>query len=210
MTTRDAFKKVIYNGKLMDKKGRAFIQAAEEKLGYNLTIVQGNYNPGGVAQSAGTHDGGGVFDLAAWDWENKLRVIKDLGGWGWYRATVPGLWNEHIHFGITNHGTLSKGAQNQQKAYYAKRNGLVSNLMDNSYRAPGNPIFKYPVKPTPPPPTNVSKARDEIVEALHAAGEAKALLMAVPKSRTVVWDRIEELSATRQELRQLLKSLPKR
>lgn len=209
----DAFEKVWYHGKLMDKKGRAFIQACEDKLGYELTITQGNYNPGGVEASAGTHDGGGVFDLAAWDYERKLRVIKDLGGWGWYRAPIAGLWGPHIHFGIINHGTLSRGAANQQAAYFAKRSGLVSNLYDNSYRAPGNPIFKYPPKAKPKPKpklTNVAKARNELVASLHELGQARALLMKAPKERIKVHANIRRLEVQIDNIEDILHRLPKK
>lgn len=206
----DAFERVVYHDRLMDKKGKAFIQACEEKLGYELTITQGNYNPGGVAASAGTHDGGGVFDLPSWDHQHKLKVIKDLGGWGWLRRAIPGLWGEHIHFGITNHGTLSAGARSQQVAYFARRNGLKSNLRDNSYRAEPVPIFKYPVKPKPPPPTNVSMARDDLVQALHELNDAEAKLSNAPKSRKAVWAQIEEFQQAQKKLRRILEALPKR
>lgn len=208
----NAFKWTVYHGKRMDEKGKAFIQAAEQKLGYELTITQGNYNPGGVVASAGTHDGGGVFDLASWDHQRKLRVIKDLGGWGWLRSKIPGLWGEHIHFGITNHGTLSRGAQVQQKAYFAGRSGLRSNLRDNSYRAKPVPIFKYPVKEVPrvPPPNNVTRARDELVEALHALNDAEAKLSNAPRTRVVVWNQLQELQEAQTKVRSILKILPKR
>jgi hypothetical protein len=32
-----------------------------------------------------THVEGRAVDLAPWDWQNKLRVLKDLGFVAWYR-----------------------------------------------------------------------------------------------------------------------------
>lgn len=208
----DAFEKVIYNGKLMDKKTRAFVQACEEALGYPLTITQGCYSGGAVSQSGNTHNGGGVLDLPAWDWESKLRVIKDLGGWGWYRPTVYGLWNEHIHFGITNHGNLDPSAQRQQVAYFNRKNGLVSNLPDLSYRAKPVPIFQYPPKkPVKPMPrlSRKQKSINALVEGIHSLGEARALLAGAPATRPRLQAKAREIGVEIRDLREILVELKK-
>ena len=84
------FERVVYNGALMDEKTKAFVQAMEAKLGYPLTIVQGCYNRGGVSASAGTHDLGGVVDLVPWDFENKVKVARELGAFAWHRLPMSG------------------------------------------------------------------------------------------------------------------------
>ena len=146
----------IYHGKLMDYETAAFIMAAEARLGYDLTIVQGCYNPGGVKASAGTHDGGGVFDLAPWDWQRKVRVCRELGAAAWHRTAIPGLWGEHIHVVIRNHPTLSLAAAQQQHYFDQKprKNGLAGEAVDpDQYptKFPA-PTFRYPPK-APASPT---------------------------------------------------------
>jgi len=145
----------IYHGKLMDYQTAAVIMAAEAQLGYSLTIVQGCYNAGGVAASAGTHDGGGVFDLAPWDWERKVHVLRSLGCAAWHRTAIRGLWSEHIHVVVRNHPTLSPAAR-QQQTYFDKkprRNGLAGEAVDpDQYPGRPTPTFHYPPK-TPVIPT---------------------------------------------------------
>src|SRR5690242_16571567 len=56
------------NGQTIDQLTNYALFAAERRLGFKpgaLTVVQGSYNGGSsaVAQSAGTHDGGGAVDL---------------------------------------------------------------------------------------------------------------------------------------------------
>jgi hypothetical protein len=210
----DAFDKVIFRGRLMDKKTQAFLEAMEAELGYELTVVQGCYNPGGVAASGGTHDGGGVVDLAAWDWERKVKVAADLGGFPYHRLDLPGEWGEHIHVGIRDHGRLSTDAQAQQRDWDHKPplDALVSHAVWHGYH-PGKPItFTYPVKEVPvaPKPTRVTQARDAIVEAMHDLGQAAALLDdADPHRAKVNADHVKELRAARRAAAAVLADLPK-
>ena len=87
-------------------------------LGYPLTVVQGSYNHGGVSASAGTHDGGGVVDLLAWDWQRKVRVLRKIGFAAWYRPPVSGLWGAHIHAVLIDHGKLVAGRRPRQVIAY--------------------------------------------------------------------------------------------
>jgi len=214
----DAFEKVVFRGKLMDRKTMAFLQAMEEKLGYELTVVQGCYNPGGVAQSGGTHDGGGVIDLAAYDWRNKVRVAADLGAFAYHRPYIQGLWGEHIHFGIRNHGRLSPAAQAQQRDWDAKppRNGLAGHapLDLDRYYHPGKPItFDYPVRKAPvaPKTTRITQARSELVHAIHDIGEAAALIETADSKRPANFkDEIADLKRLHKALRGVLHELPKK
>lgn len=146
VTTAPApFEKVTYNGALMDQKTKTFVQTMEAKLGYALTILQGCYNPGGVSQSAGTHDGGGVVDLAPFDHDNKVRVARELGGFYWHRLPIPGVWGEHIHGGIRNHGRLSPSAAAQQVDYDAHppRDGLAGHNLDPTFHPVPPVAFSY-------------------------------------------------------------------
>lgn len=138
------FDKVTYRGKLMDNKTMYGVMAAERKLGYPLTITQGCYNPGGVKQSAGTHDGGGVVDLAPWDWENKVRVLRNLGWAAWHRTPAEGPWPEHIHAVMVDQGALSASAAEQVVQYRNGQNGLANHGPDTfPYRPNPVPVFDY-------------------------------------------------------------------
>ena len=73
--------------KRVDWKTRAALEEAQALLGYPLTVVQGSYHQG-VSASAGTHDGGGVVDLLAWDWQRKVKALRKVGFAAWYRPPV--------------------------------------------------------------------------------------------------------------------------
>ncbi len=145
----------IFRQHLMDYETAAVIMAAEAELGYQLTVAQGCYNPGGVAASAGTHDGGGVFDLVPFDWERKVRVLRSLGCAAWHRLPSQGPWPEHIHAVVRKHPTLSGAAAAQVVDFdkNPRRNGLASHLIDSD-QEPGRPTptFHYPPK-APATPT---------------------------------------------------------
>lgn len=204
-----------YHGKPVDLVLKAFLQKMEEELGYELTIVQG-YNPSNVETSAGTHKFG-VADLAAWDGARKVKVARKLGAFAWLREEIPGHWAEHVHFGIRNHPGLSESAVRQQRSYDANppRDGLVSNLVDTNRDHPSPPVvFDYRAaigKPSKPPtPTEVTRARDALVESIHATSQAIARLKAADPARVVARSKIDDLQAHRREARAILESLPKR
>lgn len=154
-TTHKAFDRTTYGDvrpKPVDWKTRAALEAAERRLGYRLTVVQGSYNPGGVRQSGGTHDGGGVVDLLAWDWQRKVRVLRSIGFAAWYRPAISGLWGAHIHAVLIDHGKLSSSAAAQVASYRAGRDGLKGNRSDTFWRPSPIPVFDYPppVEEAPP------------------------------------------------------------
>src|SRR5690606_39104625 len=99
---------------------------AEKTLAYDLSITQGSYNAGGVSASAGTHDGGGVIDLRAWDYPAKVRALRLAGFAAWYRDSSEGPWPSHIHAVLVGHRKLAGSAQRQVDAFRAGRNGLAN------------------------------------------------------------------------------------
>lgn len=123
-----------YDGKRVDWLTRAALEATAKRLGYDLTITQGSYNAGGVSASAGTHDGGGVVDLAAWDHANKVRELRRTGFAAWFRPAIPGLWPDHIHAVLIGNRKLAPSARSQVSAYLKGRNGLANNGPDNGPR----------------------------------------------------------------------------
>lgn len=143
------FDRVTFRGRLMDNKTMYGLMVAERRLGYELTVTQGCYNAGKVPQSAGTHDAGGVVDLAPYDWENKVRVLRDLGWAAWHRTPSEGPWVEHIHAVMIDHGNLAPAASDQvnspDKGYRYGKNGLANGGADTfPYRPNPIPVFNYP------------------------------------------------------------------
>ncbi len=144
--------------KRMDWKTRAALEVAQRRLGYPLTIVQGCYNQGAVSASAGTHDGGGVVDLIAYDRERKVRVLREIGFAAWYRPTIKGLWGEHIHAVLIDHGRLASSAARQVDSYRRGRDGLKGDRSDPTWRPKPISVFVYPPPAAPsgtpsgPPP----------------------------------------------------------
>jgi hypothetical protein len=128
------YDRTTHDGKPVDWLTHAALLDVEKRLGYELTVVQGSFNAGGVAASAGTHDGGGAVDLSAWDHVNKVREMRRAGFAAWYRPTIPGLWNEHIHAVLIGDRLLSAGAKAQVADYLAGRNGLANHGADDGPR----------------------------------------------------------------------------
>ena len=127
----DPYVILLRDGKKVDALTDAALKRAEKRLGYSLTITQGSYNAGGVAASAGTHDGGGVVDLMPWDWQNKVTALRAVGFAAWYRPAIPGLWPSHCHAVLIGHAKLAPVAFRQVQAYLARRDGLKDNGPDS-------------------------------------------------------------------------------
>lgn len=141
----DAYDRVTYQGHPMDKMTRQAIQRLEAALGYGpgqLTVLQGCYAHT-VKASAGTHDGGGAFDLTPNDWERKVRLGRELGLAIWHRTTIPGVWNEHVHAIVIGNDRLSPSAANQVTSYREHRNGLANNASDNTWHPASIKPFQY-------------------------------------------------------------------
>lgn len=126
----DPYAIILRDGKKVDALTDGALKRAEAELGYPLTITQGSYNAGGVAASAGTHDGGGVVDLMPWDRERKIVALRSVGFAAWFRPAIPGLWPAHIHAVLIGHGRLAPVAFRQVQAYLARRDGLKGNGPD--------------------------------------------------------------------------------
>ena len=143
MTDRP-YDRVTYSGKTLDRITLEALHAAERLLGYPLTVVQGSYNEGGVSASAGTHDGGGVVDLMPNDHERKVRALRRVGFAAWYRPAIAGLWGSHVHAVLIGNKFLAPSAARQVDAYRAHRDGLKSNLPDNTWHPDPIPVFRMP------------------------------------------------------------------
>lgn len=137
------YDRTTYDGNTVDWLTRLALEATATRLGYDLTVTQGSYNAGGVKASAGTHDGGGVVDLAPYDHERKVRVLRFIGFAAWHRPAIAGLWPEHIHAVLMGNAKLSSGARNQVTEYLAGRNGLADRGPDTGPRQYVNRRFTW-------------------------------------------------------------------
>ena len=140
----DPYALTTHDGKKVDCLTDAALIECERRLGYSLTIEQGSYNAGGVSASAGTHDGGGVVDLAPYDWANKVHVLREVGFAAWHRTPIPGVWPEHIHAVLIGNKKLAPAAVRQVADYRHHLDGLASHAPDNSWHPDPIPVFHLP------------------------------------------------------------------
>lgn len=133
-----AMTRVVFRGKRLNTRTRDMILAAEKILGYQLQIIQGSYNAGGVSASAGTHDGGGAVDVWGKSTSDAVKVtnaMRKVGFAAWFRTPSQGNWGYHVHAIAIGDAELSSGARNQVADYKAGRNGLANNGRDTFSRA---------------------------------------------------------------------------
>jgi hypothetical protein len=88
----------------------------------NVDIFQMGYNTGGVAASAGTHNGGGNTDVGQYS----DAALKEWREWGWtqQRRTRAQGFDPHGHGWPKGCPHLSSGAKYQASEWQAGRNGL--------------------------------------------------------------------------------------
>lgn len=115
------------------------IEAAEWLAGFKFVLTQGSYNKGGVAASAGTHDGGGAVDIRARDLtpaqrSTVVKVTRQVGFASWLRTPAQSDWPYHVHCEAVGDPDLSSGARAQVADYMAGRNGLASKGKDDGPR----------------------------------------------------------------------------
>ena len=142
--------KVTFRGFTFDTRTVAMIRWAEKRARFRFTIAQGSYNTGGVAASAGTHDGGGAVDFSVRDIDAEQRVImlralKDAGFAAWYRKPRAGVWGAHIHAVAIGCKDLAPLARRQVEAFDDGRDGLAGNGPDKTYRPDPKVQFSLPL-----------------------------------------------------------------
>lgn len=138
--------RVTWRGVTVDSRTAAMLTELAKISGPILIHpTQGSYNRGGVAASAGTHDGGGAVDLmhSSWkvaDYNKVVELARKIGFAAWHRTPQQSNWPRHVHMiaiqpgGKGDQGVLSRGAHDQVKAYYENRNGLASRRPDDATR----------------------------------------------------------------------------
>ncbi|MCZ7375154.1 peptidoglycan-binding domain-containing protein [Micromonospora sp. WMMC250] len=133
--------KVQRDGQVVNARTQAMLTEAQRLLGYALVLEQGSYNPGGDPTSAGTHDGGGVVDIAVTGMTAAkrtavARALRQVGFAAWVRNPSQGDWPWHIHATAINDTDLSSQAQHQVGDYYLGLNGLANQGPDDGPRIP--------------------------------------------------------------------------
>lgn len=147
-----SMKRVVVNGKTLNQRTADMVKFANDRLNFDLTIVQGSYNRGGVAASAGTHDGGGAVDfsvrgLSQHQIADALITLRRVGFAAWHRLPSQGPWGEHIHAIAIGDPELSSGAHNQVAQYAGGLNGLANHREDDGPRV--HPIPTWPIPRSP-------------------------------------------------------------
>lgn len=107
----------------------------------DITLIQGI---GGAAPSAGTHVDGGAYDITEFNYEHRVLGDRLLGGAGWHRPYLKGVWMGHIHSVTAGVGYAALSARRQVTAYYAGRNGLANDGKDTGPRLITRPLFVAP------------------------------------------------------------------
>ncbi|MFI5836628.1 peptidoglycan-binding protein [Micromonospora sp. NPDC051300] len=133
--------KVPRDGYVVNTRTQAMLAEAQRLLGRTLVLDQGSYNPGGDPTSAGTHDGGGVVDIAVTGMTSATRttvaqVLRRVGFAAWVRNPGQGDWPWHIHAVAINDTDLSSQAQHQAGDYHLGLNGLADRGPDDGPRVP--------------------------------------------------------------------------
>lgn len=141
-----SMKRVTVDGKTLNQRTADMLALWQFNALRDFYVVQGSYNAGGVTASAGTHDGGGALDISVYgmDLAEKKRVVREgrlAGFMAYYRPTLPGVWNEHIHAGALGDPEASDGLKTQFKEYYAGEDALADHAPDPDPRVP---IKVYP------------------------------------------------------------------
>lgn len=124
-----------YGGKRVNTRTKNMLAAADAKLSWNLTLTQGSYNTGNP-DSAGTHDGGGVVDIAVGSmstnerWQT-VKALRAVGFAAWLRTPEQGF-DYHIHANAVADPDMSGSAQAQVHDYFFGKNGLANHAADNT------------------------------------------------------------------------------
>jgi hypothetical protein len=135
---RQDYRRTTYTGKTVNQRTKTMMIQASRFYGSRLSLSQGSYNPGGVAASAGTHDGGGTIDvnISGMSHAQIIRAVMSMrqaGFAAWYRTPDQGF-SPHIHAVAIGDREASAQAKAQIKDYFNGKNGLASHAADNMAR----------------------------------------------------------------------------
>lgn len=122
------YTRTTYDGERVNQRTKDMLNTAAAIYGSALPITQGSYNAGGVAASAGTHDGGGVVDVGLTS-ASAVLALRKAGFAAWQRTPAEGF-AYHIHCVAIGDREMSPSAKDQITSYFNGRNGLANNAKD--------------------------------------------------------------------------------
>lgn len=137
---------------------------------FRLRILQGSWNPGGVKQSAGTHDGGGVVDVPGSADDTVNAMVRDAG-----RATILVVmhrdddegWDPDHHHAIDPACPgLSTAAADQVREWLAGGDGLIGDKADRGSRKYEDQVRAQFAARLTPKPAPVSEEDDMTLDEL--------------------------------------------
>jgi hypothetical protein len=131
----DDYKRIQFRGVKVNNRTKKMLEAAEKDFGKPFQLTQGSYNAGGVAASAGTHDGGGVVDISVGGMNpaaitKAVTALRKKNFAAWHRTPAQGF-SPHIHAVAIGDKELAPGAAQQVKDYKAGKNGLAGGGKDD-------------------------------------------------------------------------------
>lgn len=135
-----AEKRILVQGHTLNVRTAAMLQCAENRLGYELHVMQGSYNTT-VSASAGTHNGGGAVDVSPTNYQEVVAQLRAVGFAAWHRYYTPNVWPEHVHAIAIGDPELSSGAETQVHEYYSSQDGLADHAGDNAPRPSPVPVW---------------------------------------------------------------------
>ena len=110
--------------RLLNRRTKVMLDIANERLGFDLVVIQGSYMPPGVgAEDSGpTHAGGGVVDIRTHDippdigTTKAVRALREVGFAAFHR-THPPFDEDHIHAVAIGDVQMDSSAQSQVDEY---------------------------------------------------------------------------------------------
>lgn len=142
--------RTTYGGRTVNQRTKVLLGRAAALYGAAFTLSQGSYNAGGVAASAGTHDGGGVVDVSVSNYNTtqRLAVVKALrqaGFAAWLRTPDEGF-AYHIHCNAIGDREMSPSGKSQVVQYFNGTNGLANHAPDSAPASIGRPYPAWAAK----------------------------------------------------------------
>lgn len=177
--------KITKNNQTLTERVWDLIAMVGDTVGVPQQVAQGGFKAGsGAGASAGTHDGGDVFDLRVVNMNDKqeLAVVEQLRRWNgcaWLRSPAYG-WTStgpHIHCVMRDsYYPLSSGAKQQVRNYDDGKNGLANGGKDPFHRPPQK---HYSSEDTPVTPGEIQAVADAVWAKTGISsydGKAKSML----------------------------------
>lgn len=126
--------RTTFNGKTVDQRTADQLAEVEKLFGRRLVLSQGSWSTA-VSQSAGTHAGGGVFDVSVSQYGKPVQdelvvAMRTVGIAFWIRQADEGDWPIHGHGCSIGCPSLSDAAEDQVADYLAGLNGLRTHKRD--------------------------------------------------------------------------------